>query len=46
MKLANSTQFMADDRETVNRAVAGDIIGLYDTEITKLAIRLLMEVKT
>lgn len=22
---------MADDRETVNRAVAGDIIGLYDT---------------
>ncbi|EHL2609895.1 peptide chain release factor 3, partial [Listeria monocytogenes] len=31
MKLANSTQFMADDRETVNRAVAGDIIGLYDT---------------
>lgn len=31
MKLANSTQFMADDRENVTRAVAGDIIGLYDT---------------
>lgn len=31
IKLANSTQFMADDRETLNRAVAGDIIGLYDT---------------
>ncbi len=31
MKLANSTQFMADDRENVSRAVAGDIIGLYDT---------------
>ena len=23
--------FMADDKETVNHAVAGDIIGLYDT---------------
>ncbi|WP_163652375.1 peptide chain release factor 3 [Listeria sp. PSOL-1] len=31
MKLSNSTQFMADDREIVTRAVAGDIIGLYDT---------------
>ncbi|WP_099223234.1 peptide chain release factor 3 [Listeria costaricensis] len=31
MKLSNSTQFMADDREMVTRAVAGDIIGLYDT---------------
>ncbi|MBC2055500.1 peptide chain release factor 3 [Listeria booriae] len=31
IKLSNSTQFMADDRETVNTAVAGDIIGLYDT---------------
>ncbi|MBE9390367.1 peptide chain release factor 3 [Vagococcus salmoninarum] len=30
-KLSNSTQFMADSRETVEEAVAGDIIGLYDT---------------
>ncbi|MCM3663166.1 peptide chain release factor 3 [Mesobacillus subterraneus] len=30
MKLAQSTQFMADDRSTVEEAVAGDIIGLYD----------------
>jgi peptide chain release factor 3 len=31
MRLSNSTQFMADSRETVETAVAGDIIGLYDT---------------
>ena len=31
MKLTNSTSFMAEDRETVTKAVAGDIIGLYDT---------------
>lgn len=31
LKLNNSTQFMADSRETVEEAVAGDIIGLYDT---------------
>ena len=31
IKLNNSTQFMADSRETVENAVAGDIIGLYDT---------------
>lgn len=30
-KLTQTTQFLADDRETVNEAVAGDIIGLYDT---------------
>nr|WP_295970211.1 peptide chain release factor 3 [uncultured Bacillus sp.] len=30
MKLAQSTQFMADDRSTVDEAVSGDIIGLYD----------------
>lgn len=30
-KLTQSTQFLADDRETVNEAVAGDIIGLHDT---------------
>jgi peptide chain release factor 3 len=30
-KLNNSTQFMAEDREIVKHAVAGDIIGLYDT---------------
>lgn len=31
LKLAQSTQFMADDRSTVEEAVAGDIIGLYDS---------------
>lgn len=31
MKLSHTTQFMADSRETVKVAVAGDIIGLYDT---------------
>lgn len=31
MKLTNSTTFLAEDRETVTSAVAGDIIGLYDT---------------
>ena len=31
IKLSQTTQFLADDRETVNEAVAGDIIGLYDT---------------
>lgn len=31
MRLSNSTQFMAESRETVSEAVAGDIIGLYDT---------------
>lgn len=31
MKLAHTTQFMADSREQVQSAVAGDIIGLYDT---------------
>ncbi|PCS00690.1 peptide chain release factor 3 [Lactococcus fujiensis] len=30
-KLANVTQFMADSRENVQNAVAGDIIGVYDT---------------
>ena len=30
-RLNNSTQFMAEDREIVKHAVAGDIIGLYDT---------------
>ena len=30
MRLNNSTQFMADTRETVETAVAGDIVGLYD----------------
>ncbi|CZR02130.1 peptide chain release factor 3 [Trichococcus ilyis] len=31
IKLAHTTQFMADTREQVQTAVAGDIIGLYDT---------------
>lgn len=30
IKLSQSTQFMADDRSTVDSAVSGDIIGLYD----------------
>ncbi|PLT28989.1 peptide chain release factor 3 [Peribacillus deserti] len=31
INLSQSTQFLADDRNTVNEAVSGDIIGLYDT---------------
>jgi len=31
IRLSNSTQFMAESREIVTDAVAGDIIGLYDT---------------
>lgn len=31
MKLAQSTQLMANDRETVDVAYAGDIIGIYDS---------------
>lgn len=31
IRLNNSTNFMAEDRQTVETAVAGDIIGLYDT---------------
>ncbi|MBL3536209.1 peptide chain release factor 3 [Levilactobacillus brevis] len=31
MRLSNVTEFMADTRENVETAVAGDIIGLYDT---------------
>ena len=31
IRLSNTTQFMAEDRATVKTAVAGDIIGLYDT---------------
>ncbi|NSS17317.1 peptide chain release factor 3, partial [Enterococcus faecalis] len=31
VKLSNVTQFMADARENVTEAVAGDIIGVYDT---------------
>ncbi|RFU63510.1 peptide chain release factor 3 [Peribacillus glennii] len=31
INLSSSTQFLADDRATVNEAVSGDIIGLYDT---------------
>lgn len=31
LKLSNVTQFMAEERENVQTAVAGDIIGLYDT---------------
>ena len=31
IRLSNVTEFVANTRENVNRAVAGDIIGLYDT---------------
>lgn len=31
LKLSNVTQFMAEQRENVQTAVAGDIIGIYDT---------------
>ena len=31
IKLSQSTQFLAMDRTTVNKAVSGDIIGIYDT---------------
>lgn len=31
IRLNNSTEFMAAERETVTEAVAGDIVGLYDT---------------
>ena len=31
MKLAQSTMLMANERETVDTAIAGDIIGIYDT---------------
>ncbi|MBQ0139849.1 MAG: peptide chain release factor 3 [Kurthia sp.] len=30
-KVTQATTFLADDRETADKAVAGDIIGLYDT---------------
>ncbi|WP_071461155.1 peptide chain release factor 3 [Bacillus massilinigeriensis] len=36
IKLAQSTQFMADDRSTVDEAVAGDIIGLYDPGVYQI----------
>ena len=31
MKLAQSTMLMANERENVETAIAGDIIGIYDT---------------
>ncbi|KAA1042610.1 peptide chain release factor 3 [Macrococcus equipercicus] len=31
LKISRSTSFMADDTQTVNHAVSGDIIGLYDS---------------
>lgn len=31
MKLSQSTQLMANDRETIDRAYAGDVIGIYDS---------------
>ena len=40
--MTQSTQFLADDRETVEEAVAGDIIGLYDTGTYQIGIQLLV----
>lgn len=31
LRLNNATEFMSDEREQVSQAVAGDIVGLYDT---------------
>ncbi|PGZ88991.1 peptide chain release factor 3 [Bacillus sp. AFS029533] len=31
IKLSQSTQLMANDRETIDRAYAGDVIGIYDS---------------
>ena len=31
MKLNQSTQLMANERETVDKAYAGDVIGIYDS---------------
>ncbi|MFD1673008.1 peptide chain release factor 3 [Agrilactobacillus yilanensis] len=31
LRLNNATEFMSDERENVEKAVAGDIVGLYDT---------------
>ncbi|MBP0726567.1 peptide chain release factor 3 [Bacillus sp. RG28] len=31
IKLSQSTQLMANDRETINKAYAGDVIGIYDS---------------
>lgn len=31
MKLSQSTQLMANDRETIDKAYAGDVIGIYDS---------------
>jgi peptide chain release factor 3 len=36
IKLSQSTQFLADDRSTVNEAMSGDIIGLYDSGIYQI----------
>ena len=36
VKLAQSTQLMANERENVERAYAGDIIGIYDTGVFQI----------
>jgi peptide chain release factor 3 len=36
MRLANSTQFVAQERSIVEEAFAGDVIGLYDTGIFEI----------
>ena len=40
-KLSNVTQFMAESRENVENAVAGDIIGVTIQELIRLVILLL-----
>ncbi len=42
LRLNNSTEFMADAREQVTNAVAGDIVGLYDTGNFQIGDRLLV----
>ena len=36
LSMSHTTQFMADSREEVTKAVAGDIIGLYDTGLLQI----------
>ncbi len=46
VKLSNVTQFMAETRENVENAVAGDIIGVYDTGTYQVGDTLASRLKT
>ncbi|MDR0199522.1 MAG: peptide chain release factor 3 [Streptococcaceae bacterium] len=46
VKLSNVTQFMAESRENVENAVAGDIIGVYDTGTYQVGDTLATKLKT